>query len=394
MLLQRREYSNVLRSLRDKNVIKVITGIRRCGKSTLLEMQRNVLQAEDKNTVYYNFEHAENTVFANWQELYKAILNQCKPDETNYIFLDEIQMIPDFERLVDALFVKKSTDIYITGSNAFMLSSGLATLLSGRYIEINVLPFSFSEYRELLPKATLNDYLHTGGMPGAIDLLSVGENISLQYLSDVYNSVILQDVITRNNISHPQELAAVIRFAFDSVGSMVSPNSISKSLKTENRNIDSRLIYKFLEALADSFVLYESKRFDIKGKEQLRTLSKFYLVDLGFRRALLGKYKSADIGHLLENVVYLELLRRGNKVWTGKYNDTEIDFVVQNEKGIVEYYQVAYTAKEESTLQRELKPLKKLNDNYRKILLTTDEIEFNDEGIQHFNIEKWLLHSS
>ncbi len=389
--IKRKQYTTVLNALRDKNVIKVITGIRRCGKSTLLEMQRDELQKQGTNTIYYNFEDAENIQLNDWQTLHKVIVKQCKSNEMNYIFLDEVQMINGFERLVDSLFVKKNTDLYITGSNAFLLSSGLATLLSGRYFEINVFPFSFAEYKGCLPHATLNDYLHTGGMPGAMDMLSLGENYALKYLNDIYSSVMLQDVITRSNITNPQELSAVTRFAFDTTGSPLSPNSISKFLKNENKNVDSRLVFKLIEALKDAFVLYESKRFDIKGKEQLRTISKFYLVDLGFRRMLIGKPKTTDIGHLLENIVYLELLRRGYKVWTGKYNDNEIDFVAQNEQGVTEYYQVAYTAKEESTLQQEVSPFKKLNDNYRKVLLTTDEIEFNNEGIELLNVEKWLL---
>lgn len=389
--IKRKQYTTVLNALRDKNVIKVITGIRRCGKSTLLEMQRDKLQKQGANTIYYNFEDAENVQLNDWQILHKVIVKQCKSDEMNYIFLDEVQMIDGFERLVDSLFVKKNTDLYITGSNAFLLSSGLATLLSGRYFEINVLPFSFAEYKECLPNATLNDYLHTGGMPGGVDMLSLGENYALKYLNDIYNSVVLQDVITRSNIINPQELSAVTRFAFDTTGSPLSPNSISKFLKNENKNVDSRLVFKLIEALKNAFILYESKRFDIKGKEQLRTISKFYLVDLGFRRMLIGKPKTADIGHLLENIVYLELLRRGYKIWTGKYNNNEIDFVAQNEHGVTEYYQVAYTAKEESTLQRELSPFKKLNDNYRKVLLTTDEMEFNNEGTEILNVEKWLL---
>lgn len=390
-IIQRKQYTAVLDALKDKNLIKVVTGIRRCGKSVLLEIQREKLKKQGFHTLYYNFEDAENLEPNDWNVLYNKIISQCKPDEMNYIFLDEVQMITDFERLVDSLFVKKNTDVYITGSNAFLLSSGLATLLSGRFFELNILPFSYSEYKECLPDATLNDYLHTGGMPGAVDLLSSGENLALQYLNDVYNSVVLQDVITRNNIGNPLELFAVARFAFDSVGSPLSPNSISKMLKSENKSVDSRLVFKLLEALKDAFVLYESKRFDIKGKEQLRTISKFYLIDLGFRRMLIGKPKFSDIGHLLENIVYLELIRQGNKVWTGKYAENEIDFVVQNQKGVTEYYQVAYTAKEESTLQRELRPFEKLNDNYRKILLTTDELEFNNNGIEQLNIEKWLL---
>lgn len=389
--VKRERYTTVLHALRDKHVIKVITGIRRCGKSTLLEMQRDTLKKQGENTIYYNFEDADVLQLNDWQTLYRAIMEQCQSKRMNYVFLDEVQVINDFERLVDALFVKKNIDVYITGSNAFMLSSGLATLLSGRYFEINVLPFSFAEYKQYLPDATLNDYIHTGGMPGAMDMLSLGENYSLKYLNDVYNSVILQDVITRSNISNPQELFAVTRFAFDSVGSPLSPNSISKFLKSDQKAVDSRLVFKLLEALKDAFVLYESKRFDIKGKEQLRTISKFYLVDLGFRRMLIGKPKASDVGHLLENIVYFELLRRGYKVWTGKYNENEIDFVVQNEKGVTEYYQVAYTAKEESTLQRELAPFKKLNDHYRKVLLTTDDLEFDDEGIAILNVEKWLL---
>ncbi|MCZ2102009.1 MAG: ATP-binding protein [Chitinophagales bacterium] len=387
----RPQYTVVLNALRDKNVIKVITGIRRCGKSTLLEMQRDTLKKQGANTIYYNFEDADNVVLSDWQALYKAIIDQCKTEEMNYIFLDEVQMISGFERLVDALFVKKNTDIYITGSNAFLLSSGLATLLSGRYFEINVLPFSYKEYKESLPDATLNDYMQMGGMPGAVDMLSIGENYTLKYLNDIYNSVILQDVITRSNITNPQELFAVTRFAFDTIGSPLSPNSISKYLKNENNYVDSRLVFKLIEALKDAFILYESKRYDIKGKEQLRTISKFYLVDLGFRRMLLGKPKTSDAGHLLENIVYFELLRRGYKVWTGKYNSNEIDFVAQNEFGAMEYFQVAYTAKEESTLQIELAAFNVLKDNYRKVLLTTDELEFNNDGIEILNVEKWLL---
>ncbi len=387
----REEYTVVLNALRDKNVIKVITGIRRCGKSTLLEMQHDTLKIQGANTIYYNFEDADNVVLSDWQALYKAITDQCKTEEMNYIFLDEVQMISGFERLVDALFVKKNTDVFITGSNAFLLSSGLATLLSGRYFEINVLPFSYKEYKQSLPDATFNDYMQMGGMPGAVDMLSIGENYALKYLNDIYNSVILQDVITRSNITNPQELFAVTRFAFDTIGSPLSPNSISKYLKNDNNYVDSRLVFKLIEALKDAFILYESKRYDIKGKEQLRTISKFYLVDLGFRRMLLGKPKTADAGHLLENIVYFELLRRGYKVWTGKYNSSEIDFVAQNETGAMEYFQVAYTAKEESTLQRELAAFNVLKDNYRKVLLTTDELEFNNDGIEILNVEKWLL---
>lgn len=390
-IVKRALYTTILNDLRDKKVIKVITGIRRCGKSTLLEMQRDDLKRQNANTIYYNFEEAENVYFNDWQVLHNEILSQCKSNEMNYIFLDEVQMIDGFERLVDSLFVKKKTDLYITGSNAFLLSSGLATLLSGRYFEINVLPFSFSEYKQSLPYATLNDYLQTGGMPGAVDMLSIGENYALKYLNDVFNSVVFQDVIIHSNITQPQELSAVTRFAFDTIGSPLSPNSISKFLKSENKSVDSRLVFKLLEALKDAFILYESKRFDIKGKEQLRTISKFYLVDLGFRRMLIGKPNTSDIGHLLENIVYLELLRRGNRVWTGKYNDKEIDFVTQNKNGVTEYYQVAYTAKEERTLERELMPFQKLNDNYRKVLLTTDELEFNNEGIELLNVERWLL---
>lgn len=389
--VQRKQYTVVLDALQDKNLIKVVTGVRRCGKSTLLEMQREKLKNQGFNTLYYNFEDTDT--INDWKVLYKKIIDSCLPDEMNYIFLDEVQMITDFERLVDSLFVQKNTDVYITGSNAFLLSSGLATLLSGRYYELNILPFSYSEYKECLPNATLNDYLHTGGMPGAVDLLSTGENFALKYLNDVYNSVVLQDVITRNNIRNPQELFSVARFAFDTTGSPLSPNSISKSLKNENKSVDSRLVFKLLEALKDAFVLYESKRFDIKGKEQLRTISKFYLIDLGFRRMLIGKPKFIDIGHLLENAVYLELLRRGNTVWTGKYGENEIDFVVQNPGGVTEYYQVAYTTKEESTLQRELRPFEKMKDHYRKTLLTTDEMEFNHNGIEQLNIERWLLRS-
>ncbi|GHT15200.1 ATPase [Bacteroidia bacterium] len=389
--IRRIDYEATLKSLKNKHLIKVITGIRRCGKSTLMEMFRDDLKLAGENTIYYNFEDAENVQFSDWKALYDEIMKRYLPQKQNYIFLDEIQQISDFERLVDALYVKPNTDIYITGSNAFLLSSALATLLSGRYFEINILPFSYKEYKAIFSANSLSDYMNLGGMPGAMDLLLDNETLALKYLNDVYNSVILQDVINYNKITNTQELFAVTRFAFDIVGNLLSPNSIAKYLKCENKNTDSRLIFKLLEALKDAFVLYESKRFDIKGKEQLKTLSKFYLVDLGFRRMLLGKPQFKDIGFLLENIVYFELLRRGGKIWTGKNDHTEVDFVVQMPKGEIEYYQVAWSVSNADTYQREITPLKNIKDNYKKIILTADHLDLDENGINVLNVEKWLL---
>jgi predicted AAA+ superfamily ATPase len=393
IMVKREYYEETLDALKDKHLIKVITGIRRCGKSTLLEMYRDKLKKEGNNTIYYNFEDAANIALQNWKVLHDEVMAQTISDKMNYVFLDEIQAVDEFEKMVDSLFVKKNIDLYITGSNAFILSSGLATLLSGRYFEINILPFSFKEYKQILPNSSLSNYLIQGGMPGALDLYLTSESLALKYLRDVYNSVVVQDIINHSKITNTQELFAVTRFAFDITGCFLSPNNVSNSLKQENKKVDSRLVFRLLEALKESFVLYESKRYDIKGKAQLQTISKFYLCDTGFRRMLIGKPTFADVGHLLENVVYLELLRRGYNVWTGKYGENEIDFVARNAGGVIEYYQVAYTVKETTTFDREMLPLKNIRDNYRKILLTTDDFEFDEDGIEQLNVEKWLLNN-
>ena len=403
-LIERKEYLDKLFAYKDKDIIKVVTGLRRSGKSTLLEIFKENLLETDINSQqiqFYNFELPENFLNKSWDTIYFEIKSKLHTDKMNYIFLDEIQNIAEFEKLVDGIYATKNTDIYITGSNANLLSGELATLLSGRYIEISILPFSFAEYLESRNIDTSNkylnfealffDYVNETSLPKGIDLREKGYDKIYEYLEAIYNTIIEKDITQRHKIYDKRAFNNVIRFLANNIGNQVSPNSISKALKADNQNIHHLTVEKFIDYLVESFVFYRVHRFDIKGKKQLATREKYYIVDLGLLNVLTGRERTADRGHILENIVYLELLRRGYKVWTGRLRNNEIDFTVKNNLGEIEYYQVSWEISNTETEKREFMPLESLKDNYPKYLLSTESFTQNRNGIIHKNVFEWLL---
>lgn len=397
MIIERKEYFEKLLSFKDKNIIKVITGVRRCGKSTLMEMfiEHLLKQGVDKkNIISINFEDYDFYDLRNPSKLYEYIKARLKNDEKIYIFLDEIQHVEDFPRVVDSLYIKKNIDIYITGSNAYMLSSEIATLLSGRYIEISMLPLSFKEYvdstgdyNELARKYV--DYVQYGSFPYTLELRKDSKQIKA-YLEAIYNTVVVKDIVARKKISDTMMLESVVRFVFDNIGNQLSMKKISDTMKSDGRKIDEKTVEKFIKGLLESFILYKASRYDIKGKQYLKTLEKYYVVDIGLRYMLLGS-KSTDVGHILENVIYLELLRRGYEVYVGKMENTEVDFVAINDKKTI-YFQVAATVRDEKTLERELRSLQNIQNHYAKFILTLDEDpEVDYDGIRRINALDWLV---
>jgi len=402
--IRRKYYLDKLVSYKNKDIIKVVTGLRRSGKSTLLQIFRDDLSKEkisDKQIQFYNFELPENFLNKSWDKLYFEIKEKLQTDKMNYIFLDEIQNIPDFEKLVDGLYATENTDIYITGSNANLLSSELATLLSGRYIEISILPFSFSEYLQgrnidtsnkyLNYEALFFEYVNETSLPKGIDLREEGYDKIYEYLDALYATIIEKDITQRHKIYDKRAFGNLVKFLATNIGNQVSPSSISKALKADNQNIHHKTIEKYIEYLVESFVFYRVNRFDIKGKKQLATLEKYYIVDLGLLNVLVGRDRTADRGHILENIVYLELLRSGYKVWTGRLRNTEVDFTVKNRNGEIEYYQVSWEISNKETETREFTPLEAIKDNYPKFLLTTDNFTQNKSGIIHKNVFEWLI---
>ena len=403
-LTQRKEYIDKLLSYKDKDIIKVITGLRRSGKSTLLELFRTLLLSESvmpEQIQFYNFELPENFLNKKWDTLYFEMKLKLQTDKQNYIFLDEIQNITDFEKLVDGLYATKNTDVYITGSNANLLSSELATLLSGRYIEISILPFSFAEYLEargvdiknkyLNYEAYFFEYVNETSLPKGVDLRKEGYDIVYEYLEALYATIIEKDITQRHKINDKRAFKNVVKFIASNIGSQVSPSSISKALKADNQTVHHSTVENFIAYLVESFVFYCVHRFDIKGKKQLATLEKYYLVDVGLLNVLLGRERAANRGHILENIVYLELLRRGYKIWTGALRNGEIDFIVKNRDGEIEYYQVSWEISNTETANREFAPLESVKDNYSKYLLTTESFPQNRAGIIHKNVFDWLL---
>ena len=393
----RNEYLEHLKSFKDKSVIKVITGIRRCGKSTLLEMYQENLHEQgidDSHIIAINFEDYDNIDLQDPKALHEYIKHRLVDNKMYYVFLDEIQNVKEFPRVVDSLFLKKHIDIYITGSNAFMLSSEIATLLSGRYVEIKMLPLSFKEYvaytgdrKDLGRKYT--DYLKNSSFPYTIELEGDEKRIH-EYLIGIYSTVILKDIITRKKIPDAMMLESVVRYVFDNIGNITSTKKISDTMTSDGRKIDVKTVEKYLAGLQESFVVYQAKRYDVKGKNYLKTLDKYYVADIGLRYMLLGS-KSTDVGHILENIIYLELLRRGYQVYVGKVDDIEVDFVAMNTGGLI-YFQVAATVRDEKTLLRELAPLQKIADHYPKYILTMDEDpEADYNGIRRINALDFLL---
>lgn len=401
------EYIEKLLAYKDKDLIKVVSGLRRSGKSTLLELYRELLlkQGVGKRQVqFYNFELPENYLNKTWDDIYFDIKKKLQAQKPNYIFLDEVQNIPFFEKLVDGLFATENTDVYITGSNAFLLSSELATLLSGRYIEISILPFSFKEYlmartidtdnKYLNYEALFFDYVNETSLPKGVALREEGFDKIYEYLEAIYTTIIEKDITQRHQINDKRAFGNIVKFIASNIGNSLSPSNISNTLKQDNQSIHHATVEKYLDYLVASFVFYKVNRFDLKGKKQLATQEKYYLVDTGLLHILAGKDRTTDRGHLLENVVYLELLRRGNKIWTGTTRNTEVDFVCKTPTGDIEYYQVAWQMTNESTLEREFGALEKINDNYPKYLLTTDSFTQNRSGVKHLNVFNWLLHTN
>ena len=404
IMIIRQEYLNQLRLLKDQKVIKVITGIRRSGKSTLLELFRDDLKKQNiakEQIQFFNFEEEKNVDLRDWRKLHQTIEEKLVQNKMNYIFLDEIQKVDHFEELVNSLFVKKNVDLYITGSNAFLLSSELATLLTGRYISIHLLPFSFKEYTEMYPDETNYDrlfekYLNSSSFPEVVRLSKVNEELANNYLKDLYNTIVNKDIAKRYNIRNEIDFERTIKFVFDSIGSPLSARNIANTLKNESINVFHGTIINYLQYLTKSYIIYPVNRYDIKKKKILSTNKKYYVTDLGLRNLLLSNSPKSDMGHRLENVVYLELLRLNKgKIFVGKNEDSEVDFILQMSNGKRVYYQVAYQVNDRpETLKRELAPFFKIKDNYPKILLTMDLVPEEFEGIKKINIVNWLLDKS
>jgi len=397
-MIERKEYMERLIGYRDKQVIKIITGIRRCGKSTLLTLFQQYLMENDvppENIMTVNFEDYDNRRLCDPGALHDHVQKHMAEKGKTYVFLDEIQNVPEFQRVVDSLYLRKNLDLYLTGSNAWLLSGDLATLLSGRYVEIEMLPLSFREYVSAAGGGDLSrlyiEYIENSSFPGALEFMGNQRHI-LGYLQGVYDSVVLKDVVGRYRIQDTMMLESLIRFAFDNIGSQLSTKSISNAMNADSRKIDVKTIERYLRALMDSYILYQAKRYNVKGKQYLKTLEKYYAVDIGMRYLLLGQ-RGADVGHILENVVYLELLRRGYQVYIGKVDELEVDFVALDQTGR-SYYQVAATIREQATLERELAPLRRISDHYPKYILTLDEDPDADyEGIRAIRALDWLIGS-
>ena len=395
-MLNRPLYLNRLISLKDKQLIKIITGIRRCGKSALFELFQDYLlqNGVSKQQIQsINFEENDNEDLQNYKLLYQHIKKNLVPDKMNYIFLDEIQNVPEFQKTVDSLYIQKNVDLYVTGSNAYLLSGELATLLSGRYIEINMLPLSFKEYSQAFPNISKSDlfpnYIQNSSFPYAIQLQDDPSSL-YQYLDGIYNTILIKDIANRKKMTDTSQLHRIVRFMADNIGNITSIKKISDTMKSDRQDIAPHTVDAYLTALKESFILYAASRYDVKGKEYLKTGEKYYLADVGLRYMLLGN-KAQDFGHILENIVYLELLRRGYKVYVGKVGTQEVDFIAL--KGTdTEYYQVSLSVLDKNTLQRELSPLEKILDHNPKFLLTLDALPVSSHnGIKQINALDWLL---
>lgn len=395
-MIDRPNYINELIKFKDKDLIKIITGIRRCGKSTLMDLYKQYLLKNGinkKQIISINLEDLKYNFIENYMDLYNYITENLLEDKKNYVFIDEIQIIPEFQKVADSLYLNKNIDLYITGSNAKLLSSELSTLLAGRYIEIKMLPLSFKEFittRESKDLETLyNEYISIGSFPYATQL---EEDEVSKYLSSLFNDVIIKDVLIRKGITDELMLKSVATFTLDNIGNLLSSNNIANTMTSNGRLINVRTVEKYLEGFIESFFLYKAARYDIKGKQYLKSSGKYYVSDLGLRYFILGR-KLGDRGHILENVIYLELLRRGYDVYVGKVDDYEVDFVAINSEGRI-YVQVCETLKdnENKILKRELNSLQKISDNYGKIILTLDKIpRSNEEGIIVKNALEWLI---
>lgn len=407
-MVKRKEYLNKLIEGKDEQVIKVVTGIRRCGKSTLLLQYQDYLRENgvaDEQIISLNFEELENEDLLDYKALYSYIKERLCKDKMTYIFLDEIQNVSSFEKTIDSLYVKDNTDVYITGSNSYLLSGELATLLTGRYVEISMLPLSFAEYKELSNESEENafsEYMRYGGMPYVASMSKTEEKVNT-YIEGIYNTVVVKDIEDRqkrretdpdkrkiNDIALHKTIA---KYLSSVIGSPVSVKSVTDYLISNGRRVSPNTVDDYMDALAESYIFYPAERLDIVGKEILKSNKKWYIVDLGLRNHILPR-KNYDLGFSIENIVYFELLRRGYKVNIGKYGNSEVDFVAQK-NGVLTYYQVTADMTNETTFEREITPLRNIKDNYEKIVLTLDKFSVgNYEGIKVVNLIDWLLEKS
>lgn len=398
--LERKNYLDWLVKWKDRQIIKVVTGVRRCGKSTLFAIYQDYLRAqgvEPQQIIAINFEDLDFEDLTDYKALYQYVKARLLPDRMNYIFLDEIQHVEGYEKAVDSLFLRENCDLYLTGSNGYFLSGELATLLTGRYVELSMMPLSFKEFCAGLADdgASLNEkferYIRSGSFPYVLRY-GYGEQEAREYMRGIYNTILLNDIVKRLNVADVNMLEAITRFAMHNIGNRTSPTTIANTMTSQGRKIDPKTVDRYLRGLTDSLLFYEARRYNIKGKKLLASMSKYYVCDVALR-SLLVRSQDSDIGHILENVVYLELKRRYPEVYVGQYGtDSEVDFVAIRD-GAPVYYQVAQTTLDEQVLARELAPLRQIRDNYPKYLLTMDEAfgEMNYEGIQKRNVLKWML---
>lgn len=404
-MVKRKEYLNKLIEWKDEQVIKVVTGIRRCGKSTLLLQYQDYLRENgvtDEQIISLNFEELENEDLLDYKVLYSYIKERLCKEKMTYIFLDEIQNVTNFEKAIDSLYVKNNTDVYITGSNSYLLSGELATLLTGRYVEISMLPLSFAEYKELTNQSAddaFSEYMRYGGMPYVASMSKTDEKVNT-YIEGIYNTVVVKDIEDRQKrretdpdkrkINDIALLKTIAKYLSSVVGSPVSVKSVTDYLTSNGRRVSPNTVDDYMDALAESYIFYPAERFDIVGKEILKSNKKWYIVDLGIRNHILPR-KNYDLGFSIENIVYFELLRKGYKVNIGKYANSEVDFVAQK-NGILTYFQVTADMTNESTFEREMTPLRTIKDNYEKIVLTLDKFSVgNYEGIKVINLIDWLI---
>ena len=397
-LIQREKYLEFLRRHKDQDVIKVVSGVRRCGKSTLFELFKQELLTSGvkaNQIISINFEDLEYEPLQEYHALHEYIVERLIPETPMYVFLDEVQHVPQFEKVVGSLFIKPNVDIYITGSNAYFMSSDIATLLTGRYVQVEMLPLSFKEFHSAYSQQNLSDmdiynlYIEHSSFPR---LVHVEDDESIdEYLESILNTVILKDIVTRLKITDVPLLLDIIKYLLANIGSLINPTKIANTLTSYGRKTDNKTVEKYLQGLKDGLLIYEVNRFDVKGKALLQRNAKYYVVDSAFRKFLLSRTDS-DRGHILENIVYLELIRRGYRVYVGHLQNGEIDFVAKKPHRL-EYYQVSYTVMEDTTLRRELSPLEQLDDNYPKYLLTMDVLHKTDNhnGIEQKNVLDWLL---
>lgn len=398
--LERQDYLNWLIKWKDQQIIKVVTGVRRCGKSTLFAMYQDYLRAQGvapEQIIAINFENLDFEELTDYKALYRYVKERLLPDQMNYIFLDEVQHVADYQKAVDSLFLLENCDLYLTGSNGYFLSGELATLLTGRYVELSMMPLSFREFCTGMEENSLSlnekfeRYLRVGSFPYVLRY-GYGEQEAREYMYSIYNTILLHDIVRRLKVADVNMLEAITRFVMHNIGNRTSPSTIANAMTSQGRKIDPKTVDRYLRGLTDSLLLYEARRYNIKGKKLLASMSKYYLCDVALR-SLLVRSRDSDIGHTLENVVYLELKRRYPEVYVGQYGaDGEVDFVAVQD-GLPVYYQVAQTTLDEQVLARELAPLRQIRDNYPKYLLTLDEAfgEMNYDGIEKKNVLKWML---